>query len=84
MQFIPCNKKVNLIFRADHVRMKTKNLSLIFLMLFFSCIFFQQVKGQDKKNDAQKIYFKSARGPYWNQSQLDSFLVSKTIIVINW
>lgn len=77
MQFIPCNKKVNLIFRADHVRMKTKNLSLIFLMLFFSCIFFQQVKGQDKKNDAQKIYFKSARGPYWNQSQLDSFLVSK-------
>lgn len=58
--------------------MKTKNFSLTFLILFFACIFFQQAKGQDNTINLQKIYFKSARGPYWNQSQLDSFLVSKS------
>src|SRR5690242_15963307 len=54
-----------------------KNLLIIFIVLFIGCIFFQQAQGQDNKVDTQKIYFKSARGPYWNKSQLDSFLHSK-------
>ena len=57
--------------------MKTKNLSVIFILLSFCCFLFQQAKGQDTKSDSQKIYFKSARGPYWNKLQLDSFLLSK-------
>lgn len=43
----------------------------------FCFVFLQQVKAQDNKIDTQKIYFKSARGPYWSKSQLDSFLQSK-------
>ncbi len=39
--------------------------------------YFSKLKGRTTKVDAQKIYFKSARGPYWNKSQLDSFLLSK-------
>lgn len=54
-----------------------KNLSKIFILLSF-CVLFQQAKGQDNKSDTQKIYFKSARGPYWKKSQLDSFLLSKS------
>ena len=54
-----------------------KNLFIIFILLPFCCVFFQQAKGQDNKSDSQKIYFKSARGPCWNKSQLDSFLLSK-------
>src|SRR5690242_1719654 len=57
--------------------MKTKNFSLLFLLLSFSFVFLQQAKAQDNKISPQKIYFKSERGPYWNKSQLDSFLQSK-------
>lgn len=39
-------------------------------------IFVQNVEGQDIM-DANKIYYKSERGPYWTKSQLDSFLHSK-------
>jgi peroxiredoxin len=57
--------------------MKTKKISLAFLLLSFCCFVVQQTKAQDQKISAQKIYFKSLRGPYWNKSQLDSFLLSK-------
>lgn len=57
--------------------MKMKNLLVIFILLPFCCAFFQRAMAQDSKSDLQKIYFKSARGPYWKKSQLDSFLLSK-------
>jgi len=57
--------------------MKVKKLLVIFILLPFCCVFYQQAEGQVNKSDIQKIYFKSLRGPYWNKRQLDSFLNSK-------
>jgi peroxiredoxin len=57
--------------------MTMKNSFIIFILLPFSCVFFQHAKGQDNKSGSQKIYFKSARGPYWTKAELDSFLLSK-------
>lgn len=57
--------------------MKIKNLFVIWLLLTSCGGFIQQAKGQDNRNVSQKVYFKSARGPYWTESQLDSFLLSK-------
>jgi peroxiredoxin len=57
--------------------MKTKNSSLIFLLIFFSIIFIQNATAQNVALDSAKIYYKSERGPYWTKAQLDSFLNSK-------
>jgi peroxiredoxin len=57
--------------------MKTKNSSLIFLLIFFSIIFIQNATAQNVALDSAKIYYKSERGPYWTKAQLDSFLHSK-------
>jgi len=57
--------------------MKTKNASLVFLLIFFAIIFIQNATAQKVTLDSSKIYFKSERGPYWTRAQLDSFLYSK-------
>ncbi len=57
--------------------MKTKSPSLIFLFFSILFILFQNASGQEITTSTTKIYYKSARGPYWTKSQLDSFLISK-------
>ncbi|MEO8821227.1 MAG: TlpA disulfide reductase family protein [Ginsengibacter sp.] len=49
---------------------------LLFAVTFFYC---RSINGQRLQSKSPSfIYFKSARGPYWTGSQLDSFLLSKT------
>lgn len=57
--------------------MKIKSLSLIFSFFSFLIILIQNVEAQNIPGHANKIYYKSMRGPYWTKSQLDSFLFSK-------